>query len=470
MSTALAVIGVVSTLYAIGLNLSFAILWPFARNGIAARMRQRSWSWHEEAFASPLTPGISVVVPAYNEEAVVLESIRSILAQRYPSFELVLVDDGSTDDTAAVVIAEHGLQRVEPAARGRLSYLPVTTMWRAPGDAAITLVSKPNGGRADALNCGVDVARHPYVCITDADSILDPSALETMIRPVLEDPDRVVAVGGTVRVGNSSQIEHGRMIEPRVPRHLIAGFQLVEYLRAFLLGRTGWDRLNSLMIVSGAFGLFPREVIEATGGYWTETVGEDLEMTVRLHRAMRDQGRPYRIVYMPDAVCWTEVPGDIGTLGNQRRRWHRGLWEALWRHRGMLFRPRYGVVGSLGLPYLVVFEFLGPVFVLAAWIAFPIGLALHLIDPWLIVVWIVCQAVFGTLITIASCSLEERAYRYYRTTGDLLWMLMLSALENICFRQVVDGYRLAGLCDLLRRKRGWGAMRRRGLAGSSSDR
>ena len=462
----LTVIGVISTVYAIGLNLSYAILWPFARAGITGRVRQRSWAWHEEAFASPLTPGVSIVVPAYNEERVVLESIRSLLAQRYPRFELVLVDDGSSDATAQIVIDAFGLHPVEPAARNRLDYLPIAEMWKHTGDIEITLVRKNNGGRADALNCGVDVARHPFVCVTDADSILDPTALAVMVRPFLEDPERVVAVGGTVRVGNASRIEDGQMIEPRVPRGFVAGFQLIEYLRAFLLGRTGWDRFNALMIVSGAFGLFRRDLLERAGGYWTETVGEDLEMTVRLHRLMRDEGRDYRIVYTPDPVCWTEVPADVSTLGHQRRRWHRGLWESLWRHRGMLGRPRYGVVGMAGLPYLLVFEFLGPVFVVAAWVAFPIGLALGLVDPRLVLAWIACQAVFGTLITIAACALEERAYRYYRGAGDLVRMLILSALENICFRQIVDGYRLAGMVDLIRRKRGWGTMRRRGFAGS----
>ncbi len=461
----LTVVAVISTLYAVGLNLSYVVLWPLARIGVTARVRQRSWAWYEEAFASPMTPGISIVVPAHNEQAVVLESIRSILSQRYPRFELVLVDDGSTDETATRVIAAHDLRRVEPTPRGRLKSQTVVEQWRSLSVPEVTLIRKHNGGRADALNCGIDVARHPLVCVTDADSILDPSALEVMVRPFLEDPERVVAVGGTVRVGNSGRVEDGQMIEPRVPRTLIEGFQMIEYLRAFLLGRTGWDRLGALMIVSGAFGLFRRDVLEQVGGYWTETVGEDLEMTLRLHRTMRDQNRAYRVVYSSDPVCWTEVPCDVATLGHQRRRWHRGLWESLWRHRGMLLRPRYGMVGTIGLPYMLVFEFLGPVFVVAAWIAFPIGLVLGVVNPWLVFLWVMCQAVFGTLVSLAACALEERAYRYYRDGRDLPRMVALAALENVCFRQLVDAYRLAGMWDIIRRKRGWGKMHRRGLAG-----
>lgn len=465
MNEVLTVVGVVSIAYAFILNLSYVMLWPFARIGITARVRERSWAWYEEAFRSPLTPGISVVVPAYNEEPVVIESVRSILGQRYPRFELVLVDDGSSDRTAAVLIDEFGLRRMAAPARGTLAYEPVVETWQtADGDALITLVRKHNGGRADALNCGLDHARYSHVCITDADSILDPDALAVMTRPFLEDPDRVVAVGGTIRVGNSGRIEAGRMIEPRVPRRAVPGCQLVEYLRAFLLGRSGWDRLGALMIVSGAFGMFRRDLLEEAGGYWTQTVGEDLEMTLRLHRRLRDSGRPYRIVYNADPVCWTEVPADIGSLGTQRRRWHRGLWESLWRHRGMMLRPRFGVLGMIGLPYMLVIEFLGPVFVAAAWIVFPYGLATGRIDPRLVASWVICQALFGTLVTVAACALEERGYRYYRGVRDLGRILMYAVLENLWFRPAVDLYRLIAIADLLRGRRGWGRLQRRGFA------
>jgi cellulose synthase/poly-beta-1,6-N-acetylglucosamine synthase-like glycosyltransferase len=216
-----------------------------------------------------------------------------------------------------VVGDEH---RVEPAPRNLLQYEPVRELYRGGSPIDITLVRKDNGGRADALNAGLDVARHPYVCITDADSILDPDGLTVMMRPVQEDPDRVIAVGGTIRVANSSRVESGRVVEPRMPSGRIAGFQVVEYLRAFLYGRVAWDSIGALFIVSGAFGLFRRDVVEEVGGYWVDTVGEDLELTVRLHRHMRQLGRPYRITFAPDPVCWTEAPADMATLGSQRRR------------------------------------------------------------------------------------------------------------------------------------------------------
>ena len=463
MRTAVEVVGILSTAYAAGLNLCYLMLWPLARRGMKRAIHRRDWAWHQEALSSPLTPGVSIVVPAFNEETVILDSVASLLGQRYPLFEIVVVDDGSTDETARRMIDEHGLARIEPAARNRLEYGPVRELYRGAAPIDITLVRKDNGGRADALNAGIDVARHPYVCITDADSILDPDGLTVMMRPVQEDPDRVIAVGGTVRVANSSRVESGRVVEPRMPSGRLAGFQVVEYLRAFLYGRVAWDAIGALFIVSGAFGLFRRDVVEDVGGYWVDTVGEDLELTVRLHRRMRELGRPYRITYAPDPVCWTEAPSDLATLGSQRRRWHRGLWECLWRHRSMMLRPRYGTPGMIALPYFLTFEFAGPLMELAAWIAFPIGLALGIVSWHLVAAFILCSWVLGSLVTLVACGLEEQGYRNYRRVRDLGRMMCLAVFENMWFRQLIDFYRLAGVYDIARRKRGWGAMRHTGF-------
>jgi cellulose synthase/poly-beta-1,6-N-acetylglucosamine synthase-like glycosyltransferase len=308
MRTAVEVVGIMSVAYAAAINVCYLLLWPLARRGMKRTIRRRNWAWHQEALASPLTPGVSIIVPAFNEETVILNSVASLLGQRYPVFEIVIVDDGSTDATATRMVEAHGLARVTPAPRNLLEYAPVRELYRSRGPTDITLVRKDNGGRADALNAGLDLARHPYVCVTDADSILDPDALTVMMRPVQEDPDRVVAVGGTVRVANSSRVESGRVVEPRMPAGRLAGFQVVEYLRAFLYGRVAWDALGALFIVSGAFGLFRRDVVEAVGGYWVDTVGEDLELTVRLHRHMRELGRPYRITSQPTRCAGRKRP------------------------------------------------------------------------------------------------------------------------------------------------------------------
>jgi cellulose synthase/poly-beta-1,6-N-acetylglucosamine synthase-like glycosyltransferase len=463
MRMAIELVGILSTLYAAGLNLTYLALWPLARRSLGREVRRREWTWYEEAFASPLTPAVSILVAAYNEHETVIDATASLLAQRYPSFELVVVDDGSTDDTAARLIAAYGLERVVPAARGDLRYRQVTEVWRAEMPHPITLIRKPNGGRADALNCALDVAEHPYVCVTDADSILDPDALSVIVRPVLEDPERVISVGGTIRIANSCRFEAGRMVEARVPRSRLAAFQTVEYLRAFLFGRMGWDAVNSLMIVSGAFGLFRRDVLLEAGGYWADTVGEDLELTIRLHRHMRASGREYRIAYAPDPICWTEVPEDAATLGRQRRRWHRGLWESLWRHRSMFGRPRFGVPGMVALPYLLVFEFCGPLIEALAWVMFPIGLAYGMVDPRLVAAFVLCAWVLGTLTTVAACALEETGYRYYQRPRELARLLVLALFENLGYRQLIDGFRLAAVCDLLLRRRSWGRMERRGF-------
>jgi cellulose synthase/poly-beta-1,6-N-acetylglucosamine synthase-like glycosyltransferase len=463
MRTAVAVIGLMSVAYALAINVCYLLLWPLARRGMNKTIRRRGWAWHQEALSSPLTPGISIVIPAFNEESVILDSVASLLGQRYPVFEIVIVDDGSTDETAARMIEAHDLRQVTPAPRNLLQYQQVRELYRGAGPIDITLVRKDNGGRADALNAGIDLARHPYVCITDADSILDPDAMTVMMRPVQEDSDRVIAVGGTVRVANSSRVESGRIVEPRMPAGHLARFQVVEYLRAFLYGRVAWDSIGALFIVSGAFGLFRRDVVEEVGGYWVDTVGEDLEMTVRMHKHMRDQGRPYRITFAPDPVCWTEAPSDMATLGSQRRRWHRGLWESLWRHRSMMLRPRYGTVGMLALPYCLVFEFGSPLMEAAAWIAFPIGIGLGVVDAEIVFAYIVVAWLFGTVITLIACGLEERGYRHYRRSRDLGRMFTAALFENMWFRQLVDLYRLQGVWDLARRRNGWGTMKRRGI-------
>jgi cellulose synthase/poly-beta-1,6-N-acetylglucosamine synthase-like glycosyltransferase len=252
-------------------------------------------------------------------------------------------------------------------------------------------------------------------------------------------------------------------MEARLPSGRLAAYQVIEYLRAFLFGRVAWDAIGALVIVSGAFGLFRRDVVDEVGGYWTDTVGEDLELTVRLHKHMRDQNLPYRITYAPDPVCWTEVPSDMVTLGRQRRRWHRGLWECLWRHKGMMLRRRYGAPGMIALPYFLTFEFCGPLMEAAAWIAFPIGLALGIVSWHLVAAFIFCSWVLGSLVTLVACGLEENGYRNYRRGRDLGRMMVLAVFENMWFRQLIDFYRLAGVYDIARRKQGWGAMRRTGF-------
>ena len=248
--------------------------------------------------------------------------------------------------------------------RGTIPTAPVRATYVSRRHPNLIVVDKENGGRSDALNAGINAARQPYVCVIDADSLLEEDALLKVAKPILDNPELLVATGGTIRIANGCTIDHGRVVEVRLPTSRLATVQVLEYLRAFLVARVGWSRLNALWIISGAFGLFHRARLEAVGGYWTETVGEDIELTLRLHRYLRERGEPYRIAFVSDPVCWTEVPEEFATLGRQRRRWQRGLWRGLRRHAALIGSPRYGVLGVVAMPYFVFFEFLSPVFAL----------------------------------------------------------------------------------------------------------
>ncbi len=305
----------------------------------------------------------------------------------------------------------------------------------------LVVVDKENAGRSDALNAGLDVARHPYVCVIDADSLLEDDALLKVAKPILDDPHLLAATGGTIRIANDCTVEHGRVLETRLPRSGLATVQVLEYFRAFLVARIGWSSINALGIISGAFGLFHRSLLETVGGYWTKTVGEDFELTLRLHRHLRERGEQYRIAFVADPVCWTEVPEQLRTLGRQRRRWQRGLWEGLRRHQRMLLNPRYGAVGLLAMPYFAVFEFLSPLFALGGLVVTIVLFVLGEISVGYFVAFVLVSIGLGVMLTTAALVLEEFSYRRYRRGRDIARLLAYAVLENIGYQQLHDIWR-----------------------------
>ncbi|MFL5929084.1 MAG: glycosyltransferase [Gaiellaceae bacterium] len=443
-----------------GLYLLFtAIAWA----DVTRHMRLRRSFAADEAFASPLTPGISVLLPAFNEEAGIVESVRSLLDLRYPRHEVVVVNDGSTDETVARLIEAFELVPVRKVIRAGLATKEVRAAYVSRRDRKLSLVDKENGGKADALNCGVNAAIYPYVCAIDADALIERDALLQVAAPIFEDPDRVAATGGIVRIANGCTIDHGRVIDVRLPRSRVATLQVVEYFRAFLVGRVGWSRLNALLIISGAFGLFRRSLVVAVGGYWTDTVGEDVELVVRLHRYLRERDEPYRIAFVPDPVCWTEAPEDLRTLSRQRRRWQRGLGQSVWRHRRMLANPRYGVLGVLAFPYFAIFELLGPVIEIVGPIVTIYWWAEGRLSTLFLVCFLVVSFFLGILLTLAALGLEEFSFRRHPRTREILRLAAYSIVENLGYRQLNAVWRTMGLVDLARRRRGWGAQKRRGI-------
>jgi cellulose synthase/poly-beta-1,6-N-acetylglucosamine synthase-like glycosyltransferase len=453
-------------IYFLLINTGTLTLVGLAGLELAGHLRRKPFRGADLAYRSPLTPPVSVLMPAYNEQAGIVVAVRAMLALRYPVKEIVVVDDGSADDTFEQLQREFDLVEVPVVVPDDLPMHGAVRSVHRPrsGTESLVVVCKENGGRSDALNVGINIARHGLICMVDADSVLDSEALLTVVKPFTDDPLRVVATGGVVRVVNGCRIVGGRVVEVRMPRRWLPRIQVMEYLRAFLMGRTGWSRLGSLVIISGAFGLFRRDQLVELGGLSRDTVGEDAELVVRLHRRLRRRGEDYRIVFVAEPVCWTEVPGSWAVLSRQRQRWHRGLTEILRTHRVMVGNPRYGRIGLLALPYYLVFELVAPVVEMAAVVLVPAGLVVGAIN--LDFAWRFLLVAYGyaMVVSLAALAMEEVAFHRYHRWRDLGWAVLAAVLENLGYRQVISVAQLRGGWAGLRRTTPvWGVMTREGL-------
>lgn len=412
---------------------------------------------------SGLEPAISILVPAFNEEASIAGSVRSMLQLQYPEFEVVVINDGSRDGTLDVLKDKFDLEVFPQAVHEQIPTRPLRGVWRSRTHANLRVIDKENGGKADSLNAGINVARHPLFCGVDADSILARDSLHRVVKPFLRDP-RVVASGGTVRVVNGCEIEAGFLTRVGLPRNIWALFQVVEYLRAFLFGRLGWSQVNAMLIISGAFGLFRTDIVVAAGGYKPKTIGEDMELVVRMHRMLRAQGVDYRIEFVPDPVCWTEAPEDRQTLRNQRIRWQRGLSESLVPHWGLMFSRRGGPPGWLAFPFMVAFEWLGPIVELGGYIFMAFAYAFGWVSWEAFAVFLFLAIGLGILLSASGLLLEELAFHIYPRASQLALLALVVVAENFGYRQLNSWWRIVGLYRwATNRQSTWGAMKRKGL-------
>jgi cellulose synthase/poly-beta-1,6-N-acetylglucosamine synthase-like glycosyltransferase len=432
--------------------------------------RRRHWrgiEGHDETFASPLTSAVSILVPAHDEEAGILDTLAAAIGQRYPVLEVVLVDDGSTDRTFDLVATRYGLREVTPQPTAALPVEgTILSVHRATTGDPLTVIRKTSvGRRSDALNAALNHARHPLVCMVDADSLLETDALLKVSRPFVEDPDNVVATGGVIRAANGARTDRGTVLEPRLSRHWVVRVQVLEYLRSFLLGRTGWADAQALLIISGAFGLFRRDLVVEVGGLDARSLAEDAELVVTLQEHLRRQRRPHRVVFVPEPVCWTEVPETWDVLGRQRRRWSQGLGQLLWKHRSMIGNPRYGPVGLLALPFFLLFELLGPVIELVGIAAVATSLVLGLVQPATAASLLVLAIALGVLLSATAIAVEEVTYHRYGRGRDLLSLIAAAVVEHLWFRWAHSWYRLQGLAAAVtRRTPVWTAMPRTGFS------
>jgi cellulose synthase/poly-beta-1,6-N-acetylglucosamine synthase-like glycosyltransferase len=413
---------------------------------------------------SPLLPEVSIIVPAYNEALTIAQSVRSLLNLNYPHHEVIVVNDGSKDATLEVLIEQFHLYKSTCRSGAALTQ-PVRALYRSRDPIRLTVVDKENGGKADALNAGLNVARSPLVSAVDSDSLMEDDALLHIVEPFVENPGKVLACGGIIRVVNGCTVEHGRITRISTPRRLLPLFQTLEYLRAFLGGRVAFSFLNSLLLISGAFGVFDREALLEVGGFSTDTVGEDLEMVVRLHRRWREKKAPYCIAFVPEPVCWTEVPESWTMLHRQRNRWQRGTVETMLAHERMVFSPAFGGVGLFAMPYFVIFEMFGPGAELGGYLLTVAGLLSGMASWQTAGIFFVVSVLFGILLSMSAVVLEEFTMRRYPSVFDLGRLLGASVLENFGYRQLLTLWRVQGVWDALRGKKGWGAMERRGFQG-----
>lgn len=405
-------------------------------------------------------PPVSVVVPAYNEEATIAASVRSMLQLDYPEYEVIVVNDGSRDGTMAVLQAEFALVPHPEAYWKRLPCRPLRAVYRSLKHPQLRVIDKDNGGKADALNAGVNASRYPLFCGVDADSILERTSLRRVVAPFLEDP-AVIASGGTVRIANGCEVRDGFMERVGVPARPLPLLQLVEYLRAFLFGRLGWSPLNAVLIISGAFGVFRKEAVVRAGGYRTDTMGEDMELVVRLHRLRRLAGEPYRIVFVPDPVCWTEAPESLRVLRSQRVRWQRGLAESLMLNRALFLHRRGGMPGWVAFPFMALFEWLGPLVEVAGYALLLAGVATGVLSSEAFWAFLLLALGLGILLSVSALLLEELSFHIYTRPGQLGALLLGAVLENAGYRQLVTLWRLEGLVKWAAGARAhWGIMTR----------
>jgi cellulose synthase/poly-beta-1,6-N-acetylglucosamine synthase-like glycosyltransferase len=456
-------------LYYLVSNLIYLFLLVFAIRASVLHQRQLVSIRLERFRGSPFSPPVSIIAPAHNEGQSIAQSVRSFLSLDYPAIEVIVVNDGSTDDTLEVLTREFQLLRTDLVYIQEVPCQPVRGIYMSQTEPRMLVVDKEAGGsKADATNAGLNAAYSPYVCVLDADSLLEKDALLRVMVPILADPAHVVAVGGIVRAVNGSIVEGGQIRKVRLPRRFVEIVQVVEYLRAFLVGREGWSHFNMLMIISGAFGVFRRDLVREVGGYRPKAIGEDFDLVVRLHRKLREKGTEYRACFVPDPVCWTEVPPDWKSVGRQRSRWQKGMIDTLWPNRDMLFRPRYGRIGAIALPNLWVFEALAPVIELIGLCSIVAAACLGILSGRFLLLFLLFGYAFSTMLSIGGVLLEEITFRRYGDWREVAKLLLCCFAEHFPYHQAHLWWRLRGMWQYARGDVAWGKMTRVGFEGAAA--
>ncbi|MCK5400150.1 MAG: glycosyltransferase family 2 protein [Flavobacteriaceae bacterium] len=436
-------------------------------------LKRKSFVNYKDILSSTMAPTITIIAPAYNESLNVVENVRSLLSNHYVNYNVIIVNDGSKDDSLEKLIAAYDLDKVDYIINEKIKTKPLRSgvfKSKNPAFEKLMVVDKENGGKADALNMGLNISTSKYVACIDVDCLLIEDALQKMIKPFLEVTDaKVIATGGVIRIANSCVINGGKLIDVNLPKSLLLQSQILEYLRAFLLGRMAWSRLNGLLVISGAFGVFDKKIAIDVGGYDTNTVGEDMEIIVRMRRYMEEQGRKYKVSYIPDPLCWTEAPDNYKIFISQRNRWTRGTIETLRKHRKIGFNPKYGSFGLLSYPYWLIFERLAPIIEVVGLLYFAVLIILKEVRWEYALSFLVLAYLFSVLFSIAALYSEELTFHQYKKKGTGYKLVLLSALEPFVLHPFILYAAIRGNIDYyFNKKKKWGEMQRKGLTGKEA--
>ena len=455
--------------YSLAVNGTSLLLLFFSLQAI--RKQADAWNTKKRSllFRPRMLPGITIIAPAYQEESTIIESTRSLLNLHYPNYELIVVNDGSNDNTLNQLIEHFQLEKIDRFVPQRLKTQPIRGLYASKSIPKLLVVDKANGGKADALNVGINLSGKEFFCGIDADCLLEKDSLIKLASTILDAPEEPVAVGGNIFPVNGCSVDRGELTHIGLPASHLARFQTIEYLRAFMAGRLGWAHINSLLIISGAFGLFNKDRVVEIGGYLTsserhkkDTVGEDMELVVRLRRHMCEQNKPHSILYAFNANCWTEVPEPLSILHRQRDRWQRGLIDILFFHRKLLLNPRYGRLGMVALPYFFLFEMFGPFLEVQGYIMVVAAACLGLLNLPLALLLLATSILLGVLVSVFSLVIVSRENDYF--PGPYMAKLLgYAILENFWFRQLANFWRVTGYLNTLRQQNGWGKMERQGF-------
>lgn len=457
--------------YALVIMIAYVFLAIVSLRAIDRYRKIQGNTYFNDILRSPLAPGITVIAPAYNESLSIVDNIRSLLSLHYNNYKIIIVNDGSKDNTMDRMIEAYNLKPKDVIVCADLPHKQVKNVYVStnPSFHHLVVIDKENGGKSDALNAGISYASTELIACIDVDCVIEDDALLKMVKPYLEEVKRkVIAVGGVVRIANDCLIKNGRLLEVRLAKKWLPTFQTLEYIRAFLLGRMAWGKLNGLLIISGAFGLFHRKTVVEVGGYDTNTVGEDMELVVRMRRYMADSNKPYKIAYVPDPLCWTEAPEDHSTFLKQRNRWTRGTIETLQSHKKLFFNPKYGLMGMLSYPFWFLFEWLAPLIEFTGLIYFTVLAVLGWINWPHFFLLLTMVYLFSVMISWLSLLIEEMTYREYTRGGALLKLLLAAMLEPLFYHPITVWAAVKGNFDkFIVRKKTWGEQVRKGFTNSA---